>query len=318
MFQAQTKYLLRTGGNKGQEEVKEADNNDNDDGEEVKDEAKEEDANDEAKLKEEEEEASDEKESTDGDEPKAPALPPPGSNTVLNQVLSAQAPIQQPPPEKKAPLRRGKWTPEEEAYASRLIQEFKAGLLPLTDGTTLRTFLSKLLNCDPMRISKKFVGSNCIGKQVFRRRGAEVNNMTDADVSRTRSELGELERKFLARVAQNKSSKGGGSSGKSSKLANSMGGMNSNMNKSAAAVGRALLQGKKASSNTGVDGVNSSAGGLLAQLQAQQPGMFDSNMAQSFLNATSSGGLGETYIFAGIQLLGSLACQLHPSLPIFS
>lgn len=37
-------------------------------------------------------------------------------------------------------------------------------------GTTLRTFLSKLLNCDPMRISKKFVGSNCIGKQVFRRR----------------------------------------------------------------------------------------------------------------------------------------------------
>ena len=43
---------------------------------------------------------------------------------------------------------------------------FKSGLLPLTDGTTLRTFLSKLLNCDPMRISKKFVGSNCIGKQV--------------------------------------------------------------------------------------------------------------------------------------------------------
>lgn len=47
----------------------------------------------------------------------------------------------------------------------RLIQEFKAGLLPLTDGTTLRTFLSIMLNCDPMRISKKFVGSNCIGKQ---------------------------------------------------------------------------------------------------------------------------------------------------------
>lgn len=50
-------------------------------------------------------------------------------------------------------LRRGKWTAEEEAYANRLIQEFKAGLLPLADGTTLRTFLSKLLNCDPMRIS---------------------------------------------------------------------------------------------------------------------------------------------------------------------
>lgn len=65
---------------------------------------------------------------------------------------------------KKAGLRRGKWTTEEELYANRLIYEFKLGLLPLTDGTTLRTFLSKLLNCDPMRISKKFVGQNCIGK----------------------------------------------------------------------------------------------------------------------------------------------------------
>jgi hypothetical protein len=65
---------------------------------------------------------------------------------------------------RKANLRRGKWTTEEEFYANRLIFEFKLGLLPLTDGTTLRTFLSKLLNCDPMRISKKFVGQNCIGK----------------------------------------------------------------------------------------------------------------------------------------------------------
>lgn len=65
---------------------------------------------------------------------------------------------------KKPSLRRGKWTAEEESYANRLIFEFKLGLLPLTDGTTLRTFLSKLLNCDPMRISKKFVGQNCIGK----------------------------------------------------------------------------------------------------------------------------------------------------------
>ena len=78
-------------------------------------------------------------------------------------------------------LRRGKWTAEESAYASRLVEEFKAGVLPLTDGTTLRAFLAKLLNCDPMRytttrnsctlscvlfgrISKKFVGPSCIGK----------------------------------------------------------------------------------------------------------------------------------------------------------
>ncbi len=42
------------------------------------------------------------------------------------------------------PLRRGKWTQEEEDYANRLIKEFKAGLLPLDDGTTLRNFLSKV------------------------------------------------------------------------------------------------------------------------------------------------------------------------------
>jgi hypothetical protein len=67
----------------------------------------------------------------------------------------------------KGDLRRGKWTPEEESYANRLIEEFKAGMLPIADGTTLRTFLSKLLHCDPMRISKKYVGNNCIGKVIF-------------------------------------------------------------------------------------------------------------------------------------------------------
>lgn len=103
---------------------------------------------------------------------------------------------------KGPPLRRGKWTAEEEAYANRLIQEFKAGLLPLTDGTTLRTFLSKLLNCDPMRISKKFVGSNCIGKQVFRRRTADLNRLTPEQIQKSRVELSELERRFLERVAQ--------------------------------------------------------------------------------------------------------------------
>jgi hypothetical protein len=104
---------------------------------------------------------------------------------------------------KKGPaLRRGKWTAEEEAYANRLITEFKAGLLPLTDGTTLRTFLSKLLNCDPMRISKKFVGGNCIGKQVFRRRTADINRLTPEQIQQSRNELSELERRFLERVAQ--------------------------------------------------------------------------------------------------------------------
>jgi hypothetical protein len=96
-------------------------------------------------------------------------------------------------PKKKCayPLRRGKWTTEEESYANRLIHEFKSGLLPLTDGTTLRNFLSKLLNCDPMRISKKFVGNNCIGKQVFRRRVPEINRLSPEQIRTMCLELSE-------------------------------------------------------------------------------------------------------------------------------
>ena len=131
------------------------------------------------------------------------------AQAAMQQARQAMMPPARAPPQqggsskkKGPPLRRGKWTVEEEAYANRLIQEFKAGLLPLTDGTTLRTFLSKLLNCDPMRISKKFVGSNCIGKQVFRRRTADLNRLTPEQIQQSRAELSELERRFLERVAQ--------------------------------------------------------------------------------------------------------------------
>ncbi len=88
-------------------------------------------------------------------------------------------------------MRRGKWTIEEKAYAGRLISDFgklnlglfdgpeqqcsKAlhlltiitldnGLLPLEEGATLRSFLAEVLNCDPMRITKKFSGTKSLGK----------------------------------------------------------------------------------------------------------------------------------------------------------
>ena len=41
------------------------------------------------------------------------------------------------------------------------------GTLDVPDGTTLRTHLSCILNCDPMRITKKFTGDSCIGKRIF-------------------------------------------------------------------------------------------------------------------------------------------------------
>lgn len=61
-------------------------------------------------------------------------------------------------------LRTGKWSEEEEEYAIRLIEDFKLGILSLTEGTNLRTFLSTILNCNPMRISKKFMKDKKVGK----------------------------------------------------------------------------------------------------------------------------------------------------------
>ena len=61
----------------------------------------------------------------------------------------------------------GKWSAEEEKYANELIHEFETGtLVDCLDGCTLRAYLSKKLNCAPMRISKKFAGKS-IGKVHF-------------------------------------------------------------------------------------------------------------------------------------------------------
>ncbi|CAI5718725.1 unnamed protein product [Hyaloperonospora brassicae] len=99
-----------------------------------------------------------------------------------------------------AVMRKGKWTAEESAYCDRLIEEFKKGNLPLAEGTTLRTFLSKLLHCDPMRISKKYTGDQCIGKIIFRRREDDV---AKGDLETIRKELAELEKTYLEREQYN-------------------------------------------------------------------------------------------------------------------
>ena len=66
-----------------------------------------------------------------------------------------------------SPLRRGKWTAEEETYALAAIRDFNSGYLDAPPGTTLRTYLSQALDCDPMRITKKFTGDASIGKKVI-------------------------------------------------------------------------------------------------------------------------------------------------------
>ena len=86
-------------------------------------------------------------------------------------------------------LRRGKWTVEEEAYVARVIQDFNSGFLDAPAGTTLRTYLSEKLKCDPMRITKKFTGDACIGKRVFHPVIRTSSNSSTIDTAQVRKKL---------------------------------------------------------------------------------------------------------------------------------
>ena len=96
--------------------------------------------------------------------------------------------------------RKGKWTYEEEAYATRLIRDFKAGILPLRDGASLRAYLADKLNCEPMRITKKFARTDCIGKVTFRPASLQVFPAELRAVATREAE--DLRTRFLLREAQ--------------------------------------------------------------------------------------------------------------------
>ncbi|KAF0693769.1 Aste57867_15268 [Aphanomyces stellatus] len=90
----------------------------------------------------------------------------------------------------KVPTRYGKWTKEEEAYTARLIHDFSAGILAdVENGTTMRSWLSTKLRCCPMRISKKFVGEQSIGKRMFERNETRVLEMTADEKARGAAEM---------------------------------------------------------------------------------------------------------------------------------
>ena len=87
------------------------------------------------------------------------------------------------------------WTREEETYVVGLTAAFKAGVVPIPNGTTLRVFLSSMLNCPAKRISKKFVGTNYNGKQVYIKK--EENEVDAAIVTKHHAKLKELEQDFI-------------------------------------------------------------------------------------------------------------------------
>mmetsp|Transcript_33411 Transcript_33411/g.34046 ORF Transcript_33411/g.34046 Transcript_33411/m.34046 type:complete len:153 (+) Transcript_33411:130-588(+) len=63
--------------------------------------------------------------------------------------------------------RDGKWTNEEEEYASKLIDLFLAGQLEsdIKEGDTLRQYLSEKLHCKETRITRKFGQSQPLASQ---------------------------------------------------------------------------------------------------------------------------------------------------------
>lgn len=97
-------------------------------------------------------------------------------------------------------LRKGKWIAEEEEYANRIISLFNKGLLSIPAGTTLRSLLSEKLHCDPMRITKKYAGASCIGKQIFQPFEATPENVLAVRQAEAQLEL--LQASFLERLGR--------------------------------------------------------------------------------------------------------------------
>lgn len=130
--------------------------------------------------------------------PAPPAPPPPPAAPPQQQHESQH---RHPPP-----LRKGKWTIEEEMYTSAIIREFERGMLDCAPGTTLRSYLSEKLHCDPMRITKKFAGDASIGKRVFT--PCKHTAETAVEIARVRSELHDMARRFLSHLQRSNFSYG--------------------------------------------------------------------------------------------------------------
>lgn len=97
------------------------------------------------------------------------------------------------------PLRRGKWTPEEESYALAVILDFNNGCLDCAAGSSLRTYLSDKLHCDPMRITKKFTGDASIGKKVFHPAGKDDPKIF-TKIEKSQAKLEHLYQKWKQRL----------------------------------------------------------------------------------------------------------------------
>ena len=84
--------------------------------------------------------------------------------------------------------------------------------------STLRAYLSDKLHCDPMRITKKFTGSSCIGKRVFHPAVRCAENA--AAIDSAQEELVSLEKRWRKRLKLKRGSSRNRSAKRESKQTN--------------------------------------------------------------------------------------------------
>ncbi|KAH8082861.1 SET domain-containing protein [Aureococcus anophagefferens] len=86
------------------------------------------------------------------------------------------------------PPRGGKWTEAEENYAAMIIAHFSNGKAPgLRGGESLRKLLADLLQCSPMRITKKFSRTRIVRKSSFKLLGElTAGEKAELDAARAR------------------------------------------------------------------------------------------------------------------------------------
>lgn len=91
---------------------------------------------------------------------------------------------------------------EEEKFTNKIIEAFNTGTIDLPEsasGITLRAYLAEKLGCDPMRITKKYTGTSCLGKRVYH---CDVSKASPESIDKVKSELKELEIKFKEKLEQ--------------------------------------------------------------------------------------------------------------------
>ncbi|KAG6963701.1 hypothetical protein JG687_00006393 [Phytophthora cactorum] len=111
-----------------------------------------------------------------------------GTDRVLTFLQSAR--------DRDVPVRFGKWSVEEDAYLAKLIWLFENGVLAdMEPKVSLRSFLALMLNCCPMRISKKQMhGHNFMGKTKYARQNSKI---TQQEYDKLCHEVWSLRDEFL-------------------------------------------------------------------------------------------------------------------------